>query len=419
MRLESAVNSSREGLTAHGTAIAVIGDNVSNSNTVGYKESRVEFADLFSSGLGGDDQVDSQSAGSGVVVKQVRQLHQDGLIEGTGRQLDFAVGGKGFFLVGDPANPSLTRAGNFQLDAAGNLIDSNGLSVLGIPANGTALAALNLTNANLAGTATTAATILGNLDAEASVTAPPGNPETYRDLNQVASGVMTTQAYDSLGAVHGVDIYFFKTGANQWTAQAYMDGADVGGTAGKPTLVGTTNLTFDSSGAIPTANQAASTMTINAAYSNGAAAGSFTMAMGSFSQFASPTALTGSTVDGQGVGSITDYETDKGGQIFGVLDNGGRVLLGTIQLGTVPNVNGLVRQGNNLYQLGETSGALTTAAPNSNGLGDVEAGALERSTVDISKQFVDLVVFQRGYQANSQTLSVANQILRDTLGLLR
>lgn len=416
MRLESALYSSREGLNAHGQAIAVVGDNVSNVSTVGYKESRIEFSDLFSTGGGGTDDLPLTAAGNGVAVSQVTQIHESGTLEYTGRSLDYAVEGTGFFQVGDPASPQYTRAGNFHIDADGQLVEQNGLAVLGFAPDGTTLGPINFLDINTAGSASTTATIGGNLDASAGVATVPTAPQSYNELGQAASATASLDIYDSLGARHTVDIYYFKTAGGTWTAKAYMDGGDVnGGTAGVPREVGSANLTFGPDGVMTSAG----TMTISANYANGASPASVALDMSAYNQYASPSTLTSAVVNGQGVGNITDFETSSTGEIFGVLDNGARVPVGTLQLATFPNVNGLNRAGNGLYTRSDLTGKPITGAPGSTSLGTVQYGALEQSTVDLPEQFINLVLYQRGYQASSQTLNAANTMLRDTLQLIR
>lgn len=421
MRLESAMYASREGLTAHGQAISVVGDNISNANTVAYKTSRVEFADLLPQGQGSLQSPSSAvSGGSGVKVSRVRQNFDTAVIEPTGRALDVAIDGEGFFVVGTPDNPRYTRAGNFALSPEGVLQDISGLDVLGLQAGGTALGPLNLREVALTATPTTEATLTGNLSADEAITEVVANPATFNAIGQSASYVSNFQVYDSQGSSHAVTLAFFKTAPNTWTAQAYMDGADVGGQAGVPTAVGgPLELAFGEDGLIPADQQANLLMNVNAPYSNGAAAGAFTINLGGFTQFASPSQPASLNQNGQTAGNVTQYEFVKTGEIFAQLDTGQRVLIGTIQLANFANNDGLKRVGDNMYAATDDSGAAVTGNPGTGVLGAVSNFALERSSVDIATEFIDLLLFQRGYQANSQALSTSSDLLRDTIALMR
>ncbi|MCO6429969.1 MAG: flagellar hook protein FlgE [Deltaproteobacteria bacterium] len=420
MRLESALYTSREGLSAHGQALGVIGDNIANANTVAYKASRPEFADLLSEGTEGRSSYAIVGGGSGVQVERIRVLHEAGVSEFTGRALDVAITGEGFFMVGNSEAPTYTRAGNFQLNAEGVLTTSDGLPVLGFQGEGTTVGELDMDAINLAGNASATVTLSGNLDATSAVTAAPANPATFREVAAAASFTNGATVYDSLGQEHNITLAFFRTGNNTWTAQAYIDGADVGGEAGVPVQVGQDlNLTFNAFGQMEEADQANAIITAAPAYANGAAAGNFAINLSGFSQYAQTSQISSITQDGQGAGEISGYEFGSDGSVLAVLSSGSRVLVGTLALRNFTNLEGLTRVGNNNYITTAEAGELDPGTPGTNGLGTIEGGALERSSVDIANQFVDLIVYQRGYQASSQTLGVASTLLRDTLGLIR
>ncbi|MCB0318654.1 MAG: flagellar hook-basal body complex protein, partial [Bdellovibrionales bacterium] len=329
------------------------------------------------------------------------------------------IGGNGFFMLGDPTNPSFSRAGNFAIDESGLLVNSNGLPVLGVPTGGTELSTLNIAAVDVNGAATTAVTHIGNLDSRAEITTPPTSPGSFNELASAASFSTTAEVFDSLGDSHTIQIMYFKTGTNTYEARAFIDSGDTGGTAGVPQQLGTATLSFGENGEILEANQAAAQMTVNPAYSNGAAAGNFTINLSGFSQFASGSAITSTAQDGQGTGNIINYEVSSDGVISAVLDNGNREPVGTIQLATFNNLDALQRAGNNTFTLANGAGDRIQGNPGADGFGVIEGGSLERSTVDISTEFVNLVVFQRGYQANSQALNAVTGLLRETIALIR
>ena len=420
MRLESAVNCGREGITVHGQAISVVGDNIANLNTDGYKTSRTEFSDLLADGSAGGDTDTTPPVGSGVTIADIRQMFEMGVIDPTGRDLDAGIDGGGFFLVGSTTDTLYSRAGNFSVDKNGNLVNAEGLPVLGYAPGSTTLSPITMNNIQLTGRATTTATLTGNVDATLKATTVPTSPETFSDISKNASYMTTLTVYDSLGAQHTAAIAFFKTANNTFTVQAYMDGADVGGQAGKPVLIGSKEgLAFSSSGVIDAANQANAKITANAAYGNGAAAGSFTIDLSKFTQFATSSTLQSVAQDGQSAGNVQSFEIRSNGELHANLDSGSSQLVGTIILANFVNLDGLDRAGSCTFRATDDAGTRTVGTPGVGTMGKLQGQALERSNVDMSAQFVDLVIYQRGYQANSQTISAANQLLRDTLALIR
>lgn len=421
MRLESALFSSKEGLTAHGQALAVVGDNVANANTTAYKTSRVEFADLFADGKSGGGSGGIPKSGSGVAVARVRQIHETGVIEATGRQLDVGIAGDGFFMVGDVEAPFYTRAGNFSINADGLLVTADGDPVLGLQGTGTTLGTLNMKNITATGQATSLVTLFGNLNSTTDITTVPAAPASFNEINDSASFVVPSLAVnDSLGDSHNVKLAFFKTGTNTWEARAYMDGEDVGGTAGVPVEVGTAvTLEFQSSGVLTDAAAENAVMTLTPAYAGGAAAGNFTVDLSGFTQFAGTSLMNSINQDGQAAGNVKSYEFASTGEVNAILDTGSIVQIGTIQLAQFPNVDGLERAGNATFRAGQTTGDPTISDPGDGGSGKLEAASLERSTVDLAGQFIELVLFQRGYQANSQMMNAASELIQGTLQLIR
>jgi flagellar hook protein FlgE len=422
MRLESAIYSSREGITAHGNAISVIGDNISNVNTTGFKGARVEFSDLVSAGLGGP-QNPGDGVGNGVVIQTVRQLHTNGAIEQTGRALDLGIAGNGFFVVGDTSKHYYSRAGNFSINEEGMLVDGNGVTVLGYSGSDTTtLTTLNMRNVDTAGSPTSAVSLKANLPSTATATTLPNPIDSWSTLNEASSFLASNlQVFDSLGAAHQMTVAFFKSENNKWTAQAFMDGSELeGGTANSPVSVSAAvSINFGSDGRIAEADQAAAVLQASPAFAGGAAAGNFSIDLADLSQFASPGSVTAITQDGTGVGNIENYEIRDNGQIYASLSTGTPKLIGTLPLATFNNTDGLIRGGNGLYSTSQESGEEIVATAGTKGHGTLESGSLERSTVDIADEFVKLVLIQRGYQANSQMMSQTSQMLRDTIGLLR
>jgi flagellar hook protein FlgE len=411
MRIESALYAGREGLQAHGQAISVVGDNISNSNTVAFKESRIEFSNLL-------------EIGSGVQVQGVRQTSSPGVIESTGRSLDAAIAGGGYFVVGTEDQQLYTRAGNFSVAEDGTLVDASGKSVLGYKAESTTLDTINLYNIDSTGAATTSSTLNGNLSSSAPIQEAPANPATFAALKQGSSFIGSMTVYDSLGQSHDITVAFTKTaagnGASTWIAQSYIDGGEVGGTAGTPVQVGgNATLTFGSNGSIEAASQAAAVITGAPAYGNGAAAGAFTIDFSKMTQFSVGSQVTGVVQDGQSSGSVKDFRFDSDGSLYAILDSGSESFVARLPVATFRNVDGLERIGSNHYVASDEAGDVTLANAGVGNAGQIDGSALERSTVDLAAQFVDLVLYQRGYQASSQTLSTASELIKNTIALMR
>jgi flagellar hook protein FlgE len=439
MRLESALFNSREGISSHGQAITVLSDNISNGETTGFKAARTEFADLFANFSGSKDS-SVITEGNGSRVTAVRPIFNNGDIIDTGRQLDVAIGGGGFFITGTNATVAnastttsglqYTRAGNFQLDSEGYLVTADGRYVYGVDPNAAAPAAgqsptltrINLANAGVGATATTAATLTGNLSATSeNKTVPAANSlTTFRDLAAAASVVHTIEVYDSLGQKRDVTLAFFKTASNAWTVNAYTDGSNItNGTAGQPVQIGSTTMTFGADGVIAEANRATTQMTANAAWAGGAAAGAFTINFGGYTQYATQSVQSSRVQNGIGSGQITSYNVSADGKILAQMSNGQTLTLAQLQTATFTNVDGLTRVGSSSFEATANAGTAVFGSPGSGARGILRGGALERSTTDMSNAFVDLVTIQRGYQANSQMLTAANELLQQTISMIR
>ncbi|MCB0329487.1 MAG: flagellar hook protein FlgE [Bdellovibrionales bacterium] len=421
MRLESALYASSAGLEAHGDAMSVIGDNVSNANTTAFKSGVVQFADLLAEGPEERKSSAKEVVGNGVIVSQVRQDHQAGAVEVTGRSLDVALDGEGFFIVGGAADPSFTRAGSFIIDEAGLLSTAAGKNVLGFVEGSNTLQTIDMLSLNVSGTPSSLITISGNLGSQFPITDLPGAPATFQEIGANANFVTSASAFDTLGIGHDVTVAFYKTGATQWTARAFIDGGDVtGGTAGVPLQLGADAvLNFNTSGIIEDANLATAQITATPAYANGAAQGAFTMDLSSFTQFGGTSVTSTITQDGQGTGDIADYEINADGQIFAQLSSGAKQLIGTLAVANFNNEEGLVRVGSSLFVDSDRSGDAIIGTAGTAGVGEIEGGALELSNVDLADQFVDLVIYQRGYSASSQIFQATGDIMRDTINLIR
>jgi flagellar hook protein FlgE len=421
MRLERAFYTSREGLTATASALAIRGDNVANSATNGFKASRAIFSDLFP--YANDENANIPQSGGGAYVSDIQQLHTEGVIEFTDRSLDLAISGNGFFLVGNAERPSLTRSGAFQINAEGILVNQDGLPVLGLQGDGAALVPIDMLEVENGAAATTSYQASGNIDSREAITALPANPLTFNELESAASFSTTVTVFDSVGASHDIMTYFYKTGIDQatnkmeWKVASFVDGGEIGGTAGAPVKLGETDLAFDEFGDLAE-GAAGNIINLKPAWT-GATAGNINLDLSDIKQYASTAAITNYTRDGQSAGRLEGYEFGNNGQILGRLSSGQLVQIGTLQIGKVNNIDRLERNGSGLFNVTAESGALITSAPEANGFGKIMGSSLERSNVDITQEFVGLSLEQSTYSANSQVLNTINTLYQKTVDLIR
>jgi len=422
--------SGRSGIQSHGAAIAVLADNIANSNTTGYKTSRADFADLLAGNLSGGG--GNTAVGSGSDVRQITQIFTQGTFEFTGRGLDLAVDGNGFFIVQDPSTNTrfYTRAGNFSVDADGNLLNQNGLLVQGFPIGGTGgLESLNINTLTNESAETSNVNITGNLDASVSdfAAAPlPGvGVPTYQDLADDSVFSTFVDVFDSLGAKHTVSLYFFKPGAaGTWDVAAYVDGSEVteaGATAGVPYQIGRSTLAdgdglqFDSSGALNIATSEFDALGVT--WSNGAADSDLNFSFNPFTQFASPSTVSSITQDGAGAGSVIAFNVATDGTLVALLDNGQTSDIGQIGLANFANQEGLRRVGGSLFLNSPDSGEPVVGTPNVGQFGAIESGALELSTADIASDFIKLISLQRGFQGSSRIITNIDDLLSEIVNL--
>lgn len=431
--------SGRTGIASHGSAIAVVGDNISNANTTGYKAARSEFEDIIAGG-----QTAERVIGSGSQLSAVSTIFEQGTQEFSGRPLDLAIDGNGFFVVErDNGSRFYSRAGNFRVDEEGFIITQNGLKVMGFPSGGSgALEAVNINTVSQDGVSTTTSNVTGNISSAAdtadttwptvSAAGATGSTTTYANINDIAEYSTVVDVFDTLGAKHQITIFFNKTAANTWQARAYVPSNDVdtgtpasglprqlliaSGTAATSTF----NLDFDASGQLESTSTSA--LTFSVPWNNGSTEGgtnqSITVDLSAFTQYSSASNVTAITQDGKGIGTVGNVQIDKDGSIFALLSNGQAATIGTIGMANFSNPEGLVRIGGTLLQQSPQSGEPVVGRPQSGTFGAVQSGALELSTVDIANEFVKLITLQRGFQANSRIINTINQLLNEIVQLV-
>ena len=404
-------------LSAYTTAIDVVGNNLANLNTTSFKASNVSFHDLVTESLGaglGDTQV-----GFGVGTPITQREFVQGAIQTTGGTLDAAIQGDGFFVVQGPNDSTeYTRAGNFQVDQNGNLTSATGEQVQGwTQTNGV----LN-TNAPP-----------GDITIPVGTVMPPIPTQSFSfDLNLnaaaqagSATGTFATSVtvYDSLGNSHIVTATFTETAtAGQWNYSLSVPDTDVANPPATP-LTGT--LTFDSNGTLtsPAATDPAPQLQVQ-----GLADGASDMAMTwslfdgttpRVTQYAQPSSTSAVSQDGEPAAQLTHVSVSTGGEILAQFSNGQQTVVGQLGMATVRNPNSLIAVGNNNYQLSALSALPAVGLPGTGGRGSVQGGAVEASTVDIATEFTNLIVYQRGYEANSKMVTSVDELSQDTINLIK
>ncbi len=408
------------GMSSNGTALSVIGDNISNMNTVGYKGSAVSFGDVLSSSIGGAS--GSSQIGRGVQVMAVEPLFTQGAFQTTANGLDMAIDGDGLFMVNQGTARYYTRAGQFSLDKDGNITNPDGLVLQGYladPATGAitgAVGDLQVATRQSPAVITTTATLAVNLDATSTVpgTAFPASPMAAIPADSYNSSTTIT-VYDSQGGAHPVTAYFVKAAApNTWTVH-YVQNNPLPPPALALLDQGQQTLTFNPDGSLNTVVGG------NPTFNFGAGVTSPTVAFGytDSSQYASDFAVMNLSQDGSSAGSLKSISISDKGVVSGVFTNGQTRPIGQVALGRFIAPGGLTKVGRNLYSESFDSGQPIVGAANSSGFGKVLSSSLELSNVDLAEEFVKMITAQRGFQANSRIVTTTDQLMQELVNLGR
>ncbi|HTE54161.1 MAG TPA: flagellar hook protein FlgE [Kofleriaceae bacterium] len=417
------------GLNAHGNAISVVGDNIANVSTVGFKASRAGFSNVMG-GMAG-----AARLGGGVHMDGTQVSFGQGILQQTGGTLDMAVSGRGFFAVngnhnGTPGN-YYTRDGRFNIDTGGFIVNPEGLRLQGYMFDPTGVQGQQVGDLQLGALqsqplATTAANLSLNLDATEPI-APAWDPA---DPEATSTFATSTTVYDSLGNGHKVDMYFRNGGAGAWDWHAMVDGAELnGGGAGPgvPTEIGSGSLTFDTSGHLDTETTAGGTadflgaepgQVIGFDFGDSITTDGGTGTAGT-TQYAGASTVNASTQNGFGFGSLVDMVVSENGTIEGLFSNGQRRAVARVALATFTAEEGLARESGQLFRETTASGQALVDAAATGSRGSVFAGNLEASNVDLTNELVTLIAYQRAFQANVKTVQTADEMLTEVANLKR
>jgi flagellar hook protein FlgE len=397
------------GLNAASTDLDVTAHNIANVGTSGFKGSRAEFADLFAATQLG---VSATAIGNGVRVSNVAQQFSQGNIDFTDNSLDLAISGNGFFVMNDNGAMSYSRAGAFQVDNNGFVVNAKQQRLQVYPPlpnggfNNGGLQDLSLTTGVSAPNPTANVDLVMNLPASAT---QPANAATFDPADPLSYNNTTSLTiYDSLGAAHTASLYFIKGAtANNWQTRLYVDGTAVGGAQA---------LAYDTAGQIVTP---APPQIAFPAYTpaTGAAPINMTFDFGQTSQFGDSFTVNSTTQDGYTTGRLIGIDIDSSGIVQARFTNGRSNALGQIAMVNFANPQGLQQLGDTSWAETFASGQALRGEAGQSGFGLIQAGALEASNVDITEQLVNMITAQRNFQANAQMISTADQITQTIINI--
>lgn len=395
------------GLKTHQTRMDVIGNNIANVNTAGFKASRVTFKEMLSQTLSGakapqDNRggMNPQQVGLGVSLGSIDTNHVQGNLQSTGLGTDLAIQGNGYFIVNNGTQNFYTRAGALTLDEKGNLVNaSNGYIMQGwMATNGI----IDMTGIRIpigdtmAAQASTEAVFAGNLNS--------ADPLPW---------TATMDIYDSQGEKHTLTLDFKPTGTdNEWTWTASIDSASLSSNTG--------TITFGGDGKVKVDENNSDTFTFDIDFNNGTEEiTGFNLDLSAVTQMAGDNTLDGLYADGYSMGSLESFSIDNAGVITGSYSNGLTKAIGQIAIANFSNAGGLTRVGDTLFAESQNSGIAQIGAAGTAGRGKISAGTLEMSNVDLAEQFTDMITTQRGFQANSRIISTTDEMLQDLVNLKR
>jgi flagellar hook protein FlgE len=396
------------GLSAASTALDITSNNIANADTIGFKDSQAEFADVYASGA---VNLNTATGGEGVrVVTAAQQFNQGTSITEASTPLDMEINGNGFFTLNSPSGTVYTRNGQFSEDQNGNVITSTGqfLQVYPPTANGGfntgALENLNLQTAQAAPLATTGANVILNLPSNATAITTAFNPADPTTYNQSTS----TTVYDSLGNSYPATLYFSQSATpGVWNVNTTINGTVVGAPQ---------QLTFSATGAVTT--PANGTLNYNNfATTNGSAPISLALNFSQTTEFGTQFGVTSIIQNGYTTGQLSTVNIDTTGVVSAVYTNGRSTTLGQLAIANFPNPQGLQQLGNTNWAQTFSSGTVVQGTAGSAGFGNISSNSLESSNVDLTTELVNMITEQRAFQANAQVITTADQMSQTVIGI--
>jgi flagellar hook protein FlgE len=442
MSLLNNLNTASSGLGVSSTSMSVIGDNIANMNTVGFKGSEATFADLLPNDVGGLAGV--SSIGTGAATNTVATIFGQGSLESSTNALDMAINGDGFFMLRDGEDSFYTRSGQYYLDDDGYIVTATGLNLQGFTGEDGVLDAtigdLQVSTSPIGQNLTTELNIEANLDSSVDETDTPiqdgtftmdGTGDTVNDVADAGDFTTSMTIYDSLGEPHEVTLVFEKTAVNEWEWHAIVDAGELeaGYDPGLAFEISSGTLSFDTDGIMTAftqtnANDIGSTWNFTGAeqtdfaFNFGIDAAGDPTDSGTITQNASESAVSAVSQDGYGTGTLTSLEVDTDGIVYGTYTNGQELALGQVLLADFAANSGLDRVGSTLFRATAASGDPSVGVAGTGGRGEIFGSATEISNVELEDQFVKMITAQRTYQANSRVFSANSDLLQELVNLV-
>lgn len=429
MSLISALTAGTAGMQSSSLELTVVGDNIANANTVGFKSGRAAFQDVLLQGVIGASGGGQMGLGSRVL--SIQRIITQGALTNTGLATDLAIEGNGYFVLKGNHNglggQFYSRAGQMTVDNDGYLVSLEGLRVQGYAADpaGRLQGGLNdllVGTANAQARPTDAVTIKANL-ASTSISPPPFDP-----LNPTTTSNFQTSVtmYDSIGKSHSVQVNWRKETDGEWQWFATTDGANLtAGTPGQQTVIANGTLSFDTSGRLTAETQVSDFNPIGAVnpqpltFNFGDPIGTGGTGLQGVTQTASQSSTLFVSQTGTSAGALANIQINNNGEVVGAFTNGTQRVLGQVAIADFDAADRLTRIGGNLLLESMESGQPTIGGPSNGGRGSIASGSLEQSNVDMANEFVRMIAAQRAFQANSKTISTADQMLAELMTLRR
>jgi flagellar hook protein FlgE len=412
------------GLNATSKNLEVIGNNVANANTYGFKAARAEFADMYATSLNG---AGTNNIGIGVNLAAVSQQFTQGNIVTTENPMDLSLNGAGFFQVTDGRSPTTyTRNGQFKVDREGYVVNNSGGQLMGYPADGTGTiqpgtaSALRMPTAGINPAATSTITLEMNLDSRVGATVPAAgapivlsDPRTYNNATSVT-------VYDDKGQDVALTYYFQKASTDTWNVYVTANGAPIA-TDGAGNPAPSTTINFPANGGSPTSPVGPVTLNIPASTNaNGAqtlAIPGVQLDLSGATQYGANFAVTDLSQNGYAPGQLVGIQVEGNGIITARYSNGQSKPAGQVEIATFRNPQGLVPLGSNAWARSFGSGDPVLGVPGDGNLGTIQSGSLEESNTDLTGELVSMITAQRVYQANAQTIKTQDQVLQTLVNL--
>jgi flagellar hook protein FlgE len=426
MSILSSFNIGVTGLNAAGQSMGVIGDNIANAGTHGFKSSRAEFQDMLANSLKGIDGGDQM--GSGTKLAHITSQFTQGTVARTQSITDLAINGNGFFAVDAPFGRGYSRDGAFHFDKEGYMVNGDGYKVQGFSPDEKGnitnkLDPIKLGNTNIPATPTSEVKLSMNLDSRENVKVfDPANPDKTSNFNT------SITVYDSVGTARLVTLYYNKAVDGAWDYHAMVDGADAAnGIPGQMQEMASGSLKFDQKGVLQEEVQGQNAFNFNKGalagqkinFDFGASIKEGGTGLDAATQYGSKSSVSRHSQDGASAATLASMSFNDDGVLTAVYDNGVQRNLGQVAIAKFENNEGLFKTGKNLFKETRKSGQGAVGKPGADGRGEVLAKSIEQSNVDIANEFINLMGAQRNFQANTRTITTADQMLQEVLNIKR